>query len=216
MRGKNIMTVVGKTEIAKLCFVLTEMLCVAVVFITAAAAQPQSEREAASRISNKGQHGAAEQTREGGCKKRFDRFRNRNTVAIEPRTIWRAGTDELKVGVSAIIEGDNSSSSVAPQEIDLLFDSTTNRLRYGNSAEVSFIVDGNRMKGGTAYKSGGISMRQVNEKLRMTLAASRFLEIIAGREVDMKIGETEFTLRREDLEALRSFAGCLNLRGRAE
>jgi hypothetical protein len=142
-----------------------------------------------------------------GCTKKYDRFRNRNTVTIEPRTIYRAGTDELKLGASAAeVDG------AAPREVELLFDSTTSRLRYGNSADVRFIVDGKRAEGGTAYKFGGEAMRQVNEKLRLTMPASRFLEIIGGREVEMQVGETEVTLRREDVQRLRDFADCAGLR----
>src|ERR1051325_1226831 len=74
----------------------------------------------------------------GRCTKKYDRFRSRNMVAIEPRTIYRAGANELKLGASAIFEGDRSA---APRKVDLLFDSTASRLRYGNSAEVRFIVD---------------------------------------------------------------------------
>lgn len=166
------------------------------------------QRDSTSRAKQGGRASSQDEDRGGGCATRFDRFRNRNTVTIEPRTILNAGTDELKLGASAVVEENNA----APHEIDLLFDSTTNRLRYGNSAEVRFIIDGRRIAGGTAYKFGGSAMRQVNEKLRLTIPSSRFLEIINGREVEMQIGETEVTLRRGDLERLREFAACANLR----
>ena len=155
-----------------------------------------------------GQSASTDQTDSGRCVKRFDRFRNRDTVTVEPRTIYRTDSDELKLGASAVIEKDASS---APREIDLLFDSTASRLRYGNSAEVRFIVDGKRTEGGTAYKMGGSAMRQVNEKLRLTLPASRFLEIVKGRKVEMQIGETEVTFRSEDLQRLKDFAVCAGL-----
>ncbi|HEV7844297.1 MAG TPA: hypothetical protein VGO69_11415 [Pyrinomonadaceae bacterium] len=74
-----------------------------------------------------------------------------------------------------------------------------------------FIVDGKRTEGGTAYKTGGSAMRQVNEKLRLTLPASRFLEIIKGSKVEMQIGETEVTFRSEDLQRLKGFATCAGL-----
>ena len=171
----------------------------------------QSRPEPPSRDTAERQSGAANRAEGNGCVRRFDRFRNRSTMTIEPRTIHRAGDEELKIGASAVVEGDGNT---APREIDLNFDSTTNRLRYGNSAEVRFIVDGKRTEGGVAYKMGGFSMRQFNEKLRLTLPANRFLEVIGGREVEMQIGETEFTLRREDLERLRGFAECVGLRAR--
>jgi hypothetical protein len=159
-------------------------------------------------INVTGQTGRETLSRESGCTKKHDRFRNRDTVTVDPRTIYRAGTDELKLGASAVVEGDKAT----PGEIDLLFDSTTGRLRYGNSAEVRFIVDGKRVEGGTAYKMGGFSMRQVTEKLRLTMPAGRYLEVFGGREVEMQIGETEVTFRREDLQRLRDFAACAGLR----
>jgi hypothetical protein len=155
-----------------------------------------------------GQTGRETTSSESGCTKKYDRFRNRNTVMVEPRTVYRSGTDELKLGASAAVEGDQS---VAPKEVELMFDSTTSRLRYGDSAEVRFIVDGKRMEGGRAHKTGDFAMRQVNEKLRLTMPSTRFQDIIAGREVEMQIGETDVSLSREDLQRLRNFASCVNL-----
>ena len=155
-----------------------------------------------------GQMGPGATASEGVCTKKHDRFRNRETVTSAPQTVYKAGSDELKLGASAVIEGENKA---APKEVDLLFDSTTSRLRYGNSAEVRFIIDGKRVEGGTAYKYGGEAMRQVKEKLRLTMSAARFLEISGGREVEMRIGDTEVTLSREDVKRLRDFATCAGI-----
>lgn len=173
----------------------------------------QSRRDSSPSQVTDRQAGATDQAEGDGCARRFDRFRNRNTVTIEPRNVHRAGDEELKIGASAVVGGDGNT---APREIDLNFDSRTNRLRDGNSAEVRFIVDGKRTQDGVAYKTGGFSMRQFNEQLRLTLPANRLLEIIGGREVEMQIGESEFTLRREDLQRLRGFANCVGLRVESE
>lgn len=171
------------------------------------AAQQSSQKPSASRANERQTRDSGKQN-SSGCTTRYDRFRERNTITIEARTIYQAGSDELKLGASAIVE----ENKVAPKEIDLHFDSTTNRLRYGNSAEVRFIIDGKRIDGGVAYRSGGYAMRQVNEQLSLSMPVNRFLEIIAGREVEMQLGETEITLRREDLQRLKTFAACINLR----
>lgn len=171
------------------------------------AAQQSSPKPSSPRTNERQTRDSGEQNA-NGCTTRYDRFRKRNTTRIEPRTIYRAESDELKLGASAIVEGNNA----APREIDLHFDSTANRLRYGNNAEVRFIVDDKRIDGGVAYRSGGYAMRQVNEQLRLTMPANRFLEIINGREIEMQIGETEVRLHREDLQRLRDFAACVNLR----
>lgn len=141
-----------------------------------------------------------------GCTTKYDRFRNRKTTTLAPRTIMTAGSEDLRLGFSAVTEGDAAS-----REIEWLFDSTTERLRYGNKAEVRFIIDGKRIDGGVAYKSGGYTMRQFNEQLKLKMPVVRFLEITAGREVEMQLGETEVTLRREDLQHLRDFAACVKL-----
>lgn len=79
------------------------------------------------------------------CTTKEDRFRTRKTISLVPRTVLNRGAEELKLGFSATVEGDS-----APRDIQLLFDSTTERLRYGNSAEINFIIEGKRVDGGTA------------------------------------------------------------------
>lgn len=56
-----------------------------------------------------GQTGRETPSSESGCTKKYDRFRNRNTVTVEPRTVYSAGTDDLKLGASAVVEGDNKT-----------------------------------------------------------------------------------------------------------
>ena len=161
----------------------------------------QTTGQSSSSVGNQ-----ARRNDQDGCTTKYDRFRNRNTTTLAPRAIMTAGSEELRLGFSAVTEGD-----AAPREIEWLFDSTTERLRYGNKAEVRFIIDGKRIDGGVAYKSGGYAMRQFNEQLKLKMPVARFLEIIAGREVEMQLGETEVTLRREDLQHLRDFAACVKL-----
>ncbi len=157
--------------------------------------------------SSSGATAQTSRSEKGNCTISYDSFRNRNTTTLTPRTIMTAGSEELRLGFSAVTESD-----ATPREIEWLFDSTTERLLYGNKAEVRFIVDGKRINGGVAYKSGSYAMRQFNEQLKLKMPVARFLEIMAGREVEMQLGETEVTLHREDLQRLKTFAACVNLR----
>lgn len=157
--------------------------------------------------SSSGATAQKSRSEKGNCTTSYDRFRNRNTTTLAPRAIMTVGSEELRLGFSAVTEGD-----AAPREIEWLFDSTTERLRYGNKAEVRFIIDGKRIDGGVAYKSGGYAMRQFNEQLKLKMPVARFLEIMAGREVEMQLGETEVTVRRESLQRLKDFAACTGLR----
>ena len=145
------------------------------------------------------------------CSTSYDRFKNAVTTTLEARTIYRAGIPrhEIRMGASAVVE-----KGETPKEVELIFEATSEsaRTRFYDKADVMFIVNGERTEGGTAYKMGGFSLRQFDETLRLTLPANRLLEIIHGREVEMRIGQTEITLRREDLQRLRTFAACVNLR----
>jgi hypothetical protein len=114
--------------------------------------------------------------------------------------------------VSAGIVKDDEVKNGKVKEIELLFQSVAERWRYHNEAEVKFIVDGKRVPAGTAYAMGGVPvMNQVREKMQLTLAPEKFLQIINGREVEMKMGPTEIVLKSADLEALRSFVKCAGL-----
>ncbi len=188
--------------------ILAGLLIVGGFFFLHQSAKAQSPQKSTSPRAEEQQERNTGGLGENGCTTRYDRFREHNTTMIEPRTIYRAGSEELKMGASAVVE----ANKAAPREIDLHFDSTTNRLRYGNSAEVRFIVDGKHLDGGVAYKSGGYAMRQFNEKLKLTMTPARFLEIMAGREVEMQLGETEVRLQSEDLQRMRDFAHCVRLK----
>ncbi len=114
--------------------------------------------------------------------------------------------------MSAGIVKDDEVKNGKVKEIELLFQSVAERWRYHNEAEVKFIVDGKRVPAGTAYAMGGVPvMNQVREKMQLTLAPEKFLQIINGREVEMKMGPTEIVLKSADLEALRSFVKCAGL-----
>lgn len=58
---------------------------------------------------------------------------------------------------------------------------------------------------------GGSALRQINKMLRLTLTVNQFLEVVGGREVETKIGQTGVTFRREGLPRLHEFAACVNL-----
>jgi len=108
----------------------------AIAFITTlfAFTTPSSIYDSSRAQTTRSSSGAAAQisrSEKGNCTTSYDRFRNRNTTTLAPRAIMTAGSEELRLGFSAVTEGD-----AAPHEIEWLFDSTTERQHYGNKAEV--------------------------------------------------------------------------------
>jgi len=66
-----------------------------------------------------------------------------------------------------------------------------------------------------AYTLGAVPTSPlVQEKMQLLLPVEKFLRIANWREVEMRIGPTEITLQRADLEALRRYAACAGLTNR--
>lgn len=148
-------------------------------------------------------------TAAAACETKYDRFKQKTTITSAPRIIYRSSAPPEELSVSAGIVKDDEVKNGKIKEVELLFLSVAERWRYHNEAEVNFIIDGKRVPAGTAYAMGGVPvMNQVREKMQLTLATEKFLQIINGREVEMKMGPTEIVLKPTDLEALRSFAKC--------
>ncbi len=150
-----------------------------------------------------------------GCETVRDRFSNRTRVSMPERVIFRSESprEELSLTIN-LATGENAATS-GRREVELVFVSKTERYKYHEQAEVNFIVDGERLSGGVAYTLGGVPTSPlVQEKMQLLLSIEKFLRIANGREVEMRMGQTEITLQRSDLEAVRRYASCAGLIGR--
>ncbi len=146
------------------------------------------------------------------CETKYDRFKQKTTITSGSRGIYRSSSPCEELSVSAGIIKDEEGKNSRVKEVELVFQSVAERWRYHKEADVNFIVDGKRMTAGTAYAMGGIHvMSQVQEKMQLTLPTEKFLQIINGQEVEMKMGPTEVMLKPADLEALHGFAKCAGL-----
>ena len=145
-----------------------------------------------------------------------DRFSNRTTVSMPERVIFRSESprEELSLTVN-LATSENNVTSSRRREVELVFISKTERYKYHEQAEVNFIVDGERLSGGVGYTLGAVlTSPLVQEKMQLLLPVDKFLQIANGREVEMRMGQTEITLGRADLEALRRYASCAGLTSR--
>jgi len=153
-----------------------------------------------------------EKANTAACETKYDSFKQKTTITSMSRAIYRSSNprEELSMGAGIIKDEEGKNSRV--KEVELLFQSVAERWRYHKEADINFIVEGKRVPAGTAYSMGGVPvMSQVQEKMQLTLPTEKFLQIINGREVEMKMGPTVVVLKPADLEALRSFAKCAGL-----
>lgn len=147
-----------------------------------------------------------------GCETKHDRFNRKTTSSSAPRVIYRSSNPREELTVSARVIKDDERENSRAKEVELIFLSVAEHWRYHELAEINFLLDGKKVTAGTAYAMGGVPvMSQIQEKMQLTLATEKFLQIINGREVEMKMGPTEIVLKSADLEALRSFAKCAGL-----
>lgn len=170
----------------------------------------------------------------GTCQNQHDRFRNTTTLNMTVGTIYKsgdtstretnrsaglgandrgrgAGREELRLALTATTNGQQGTA--APKQVEWLLQSTSERYRYHNEAEVLMIVDGERIKVGNAYAMGGFPVRgEVLERLKIRTPADLFLRIARGREAEVQIGPNEFRLEAATLSAMRDFAACANLK----
>lgn len=168
------------------------------------------------------------------CQKQYDRFRDTTNLNMTVGIIYKpgdassravnrsgglgrnklgseAGREELRLALTATTGG--QQGTVAPKQVEWLFQSTAERYRYHNEAEVLVIVDGERIKVGNAYAMGNFPIRgEVLERLKLQAPTDLFLRIARGREVEVQIGPNEFRLEAATLSAMRDFATCANLK----
>lgn len=146
------------------------------------------------------------------CQTIFDRFKNKTTITMPARTISRSNTPREELSLSLQIVKTDASEAQQTKEIQLVFVSKSERYKYHEQADVTFIVDGKKVDAGTAYTLGGVpGTTQVQEKMQLTLSAEKFQQIARGSDVEMQMGATEITLGKSDIEAMRGFAECAGL-----
>ncbi len=173
-------------------------------------AKPQSQT-----VKLKDEKGANSKSSNASCETMRDRFSNRTRISMPTRTIFRLDSPREELTLTINLSKDEASDTNKAPEVELLFVSKTERYKYHEQAEVNFIVDGERLSGGVAYTLGGVPTSPlVQEKMQLLLTVEKFLRIANGREVEMRMGQTEITLQRADLEALRRYAACAGLSNR--
>jgi hypothetical protein len=141
--------------------------------------------------------------------RKYDRFKDETTVKLNPQQIQRISRprEELTLSVEATYKGERQ---VRPKDVNLIFGSMAEHNVYHDEADVIFIIDGKRIKAGTAYMMTALpSPNLVKVTLKLTLPFDTFLEIANGKDVEMQLGQTELKLAEKDIASLRAFAGSV-------
>ena len=143
--------------------------------------------------------------------RKYDRFKDETTVRLNPQLIRQIARprEELTLSAEATYKGERQ---IRPKDVKLIFGSIAEQNVYHDEADVTFIVDGKRIKAGTAYMITALpSPNLVKVTLKLTLPFDTFLEIANGKDVEMQLGQTELKLAAKDIASLRVFASSLGV-----
>jgi hypothetical protein len=109
--------------------------------------------------------------------------------------------------------GDNVTApkAIIPESVVLEFSTYSDKRMFKDSPKLFIYADGQRVFSGTAQLNnvmGSDAEKSVNEFLSQEISYSQFVQLTNGRRVKITLGQREFELRGEDLEALRSLRRC--------
>jgi hypothetical protein len=141
--------------------------------------------------------------------KTYERFKDQSTFRLKPQRVIQVARprESLDLGAEAVIKGE---APAQPKEVSLLFTSETEKWKYFEEAEAIFIVDGKRLETVKAHATDTMPGRStIQEKLKLTIPFETFMEIVKGKQVELKLGPTELQLSGKDLGSLRAFMSCV-------
>lgn len=151
---------------------------------------------------------------DGRIEYKHDRFSDRTGVTLKPIVIYDAGDE--RIVLSATYDPRRQSRvTYIPHTALFEFEVTTRKHRFSLVRfDVLFLVDGERMEPSPASGRMDIEARPLPPGAIRPQVVSSIAEldtlrkIGAGKRVDIKAGEMEFTPTAAALEALSAFAEC--------
>ena len=139
---------------------------------------------------------------------RDDEFSNKLTVTLKEQPV----AANLMLTLTSTVKKSGPRSIADLDFAQLEFISTTGKREYGNSDnEVNFMVDGKRVRGGTAT-SGPLTDKLAQDGKELVIGViylSSLEQIARGKEVKMKLGENVFTLDEATRRNIKEFLKAL-------
>jgi hypothetical protein len=139
---------------------------------------------------------------------KYDKFSDSTDVQMMHTQIYNAhGSRAQKIYLTAVFNYPGYTPS-KPDYVALAFNSTSSEWKYLRERDLTIIADGKHagpvttLLLNTRIERGG----SVSETVSVNIATDVFLFMVNAFYVEMQLGDAEFTLKPEQLEALRDFA----------
>lgn len=139
---------------------------------------------------------------------KYDKFSNTTGVEIEPIEVYHARRGRPQKIWMTVLFSYQDETPAKPDSVIIAFNSWSSEWKYLDYRDLTILADGR--------KAGPVKMElaqtrierdgTVTEILSTTMATDVFLFMVNAGSVEMQLGDAEFTLKPEHLEALRDFA----------
>jgi hypothetical protein len=139
---------------------------------------------------------------------KYDRFKDRTVVFLYGLTV--KGGFSRSVGMATIFNSPGHTVQM-PQYVEVFFTSASRQWQIGGDRGLIILADGARYDYGQTkltdvYISGDI----IVDGMDVHIPTPDFLKIINAKTVEMRLGDAEFKLAPDHMEALRDFASRMN------
>jgi len=148
--------------------------------------------------------------------RKYDRFKDETTVKLKPQRIFdsKSPRQVLEMSAKATFKGEKPTQW--NEMVEMVFTSSAEKSPYYDSAELSFIIDGERVKGapadvGRSYNPEAPLAQdlKVAKDITAFISLDALRKVASGKTVEMKLGSTELTLDTATLNNLRKFASAI-------
>ncbi|MDQ3743561.1 MAG: hypothetical protein M3444_04175 [Acidobacteriota bacterium] len=139
---------------------------------------------------------------------KYDRFSNSTDVQMEHTEVYHVhGSRPQKISMTVLFTYPGETPA-KPGSVTIAFNSWAPEWKYLRYRDLTILADGR--------KAGPVTMELINtrierdgtvtETLSTTMVTDVFLFMVNASSVEMQLGDAEFTLKPEHLEALRDLA----------
>lgn len=139
---------------------------------------------------------------------KYDKFSDSTDVQMTHTEVFSVHGGRAQKIYMTVLFSYSGTTPAKPDRVTIAFNSTSPEWKYLRYRDLTILADGK--------KAGPVKMELANtrierdgtvtETLSMWMATDVFLFMVNAGNVEMQLGDAEFTLKPEHLEALRDFA----------
>jgi hypothetical protein len=148
--------------------------------------------------------------------RKYDRFKDETTVKLKPQRILdsKSPRQVLEMSIEATFKGEQPKQQ--DEEVNIIFISSATDKLYRDPADLNFIIDGERVKGGPAIAGRPYLLEKplspdlkTGQRIRSSISFTTLRKIASSKVVEIKLESTELTLDSTSLSNLRKFASAV-------